>query len=85
MIGILDAIKMAAAAVAAIALFSIVNSVWLLPAARDEGREMERAAALKKSMELIEQRSRTNAEIRDLDAPGLCSALGGVFADGQCQ
>lgn len=85
MIGILDAIKMAAAAVAAIALFSIVNTLWLLPAARDEGREMERTAALKKSMELIEQRSRTNAEIRDLDTAGLCAALGGVFADGQCQ
>jgi hypothetical protein len=28
----------------AFAIFQLVNAVWLLPAARDEGREMERAA-----------------------------------------
>lgn len=52
--------------------------IWL-PNARDEGREIERAATLKRSMELIEQRSKTNAEIRNLDDGALCRALGGKW------
>lgn len=85
MIGILDAIKMAAAAVAAIALCSIVNSVWMLPAARDEGREMERADALKKSIELLQRRSKTNAEIRSLSPGVLCTELGGKWVLEHCE
>lgn len=71
--------------VAAFALFSLINIVWLLPAARSEGRELERADALKKSIELIQKRSRTNAQVRDLSTDGLCAALGGKFVDGVCQ
>jgi hypothetical protein len=71
--------------VAAFALFSLVNILWLLPAARDEGRELERADALKKSIELIQKRSETNAEIRNLSARDLCVALDGEFVDGVCQ
>ncbi|PST27217.1 hypothetical protein C7U60_02735 [Mesorhizobium plurifarium] len=58
-------------------LFSAINALLWLPEAREEGRELERAASLKRSMELIEQRSRTNAEINALDDAGLCAALGG--------
>ncbi|WP_139811984.1 hypothetical protein [Ensifer aridi] len=67
-------------------LFSAVNALLWLPGARDEGRAMERAAALKRSMEIIQQRSRTNAEIRSLDDAGLCAALGGrwVLEDKRC-
>lgn len=64
----------------ALAMFLImqaVNALWVIPSARDAGREMERAATLKRSMELIEQRSKTNAEIRNLDDDALCRALGG--------
>jgi hypothetical protein len=43
----------------------------------DFGREAERAAALQKSMDLIRERSETNAEIGDLDDAGLCAALDG--------
>ena len=69
----------------ALLLFHLINvSVWL-PAAREEGRELERAASLQKAMELIEQRSKTNAEIRNLDDAGLCRLLGGVFVNGKCQ
>lgn len=71
----------------AFAVFQFANTLWLLPAAREEGRAMERADALKKSMELIQKRSQTNAEIRNLDSAGLCVALGGrwVPEDNVCE
>lgn len=69
----------------AFAIFQLVNTLWLLPDARDEGRELERADALKKSIELIQKRSKTNDQVRDLSADGLCVALGGRFVDGVCQ
>lgn len=62
-----------------------VNAVWLLPAAREEGRAAERAAALTRSMEIIKERSRTNAEVEALDDRGLCLELGGVFENGECR
>ncbi len=62
-----------------------VNAVWLLPAARAEGRVEERAAALTRSMEIIKERSRTNAEVEALDDRGLCLELGGVFENGKCR
>ena len=61
----------------AFAIFQLVNTLWLLPDARNEGREMERADALKKSIELIQKRGKTNAEIRVLDTGALCRELGG--------
>jgi hypothetical protein len=66
-------------------IMQAVNALWVIPAARDAGREIERAATLKRSMDIIEQRSRTNAEIRSLDDRGLCAALGGVLEDGECR
>ena len=66
-------------------IYTLVNIIWLVPAARDEGRDMERADALKKSIELIQKRSQTNAKFRDLSASGLCADLGGKFVDGVCQ
>ncbi|KQY27166.1 hypothetical protein [Rhizobium sp. Root482] len=71
----------------AFAIFQLANTLWLLPAARDEGRALERADALNKSMELIQKRSQTNAEIRNLDSAGLCVALGGrwVPEDSICE
>lgn len=73
--------------IAAFAIFQLVNTVWLLPDARNEGREMERADALKKSIELIQKRSKTNAEIRVFDTGALCRELGGrwVPADNVCE
>lgn len=81
MIGLLHTLwgarQYAIGAVGGFLLFSAVNALLLLPQAREEGRELARAASLKRSMELIEQRSRTNAEINALDDAGLCAALGG--------
>jgi hypothetical protein len=45
----------------------------------DEGRALERAAALQRSMDLIKERNETNAKVNDLDDPGLCAALGGKW------
>ncbi len=62
-----------------------VNTVWLLPAAKEEGRAEERTAALTRSMEIIKERSRTNAEVEALDDRGLCLELGGLFENGECR
>jgi hypothetical protein len=48
--------------VLAFAIFQLANSLWLIAAARDEGRAMERADALKKSLELMQKRSETNVK-----------------------
>lgn len=69
----------AGGALAVFLIMQAINALWVIPSARDAGREMERAATLKRSMELIEQRSKTNAEIRNLDNGALCRALGGKW------
>lgn len=66
-------------------MFHLVNIAVLRPAAVSEGRELERAASLKKSIELIQKRSQTNAEIRDLDPRSLCRELGGRWLQDSCQ
>lgn len=71
--------------VLALLLFHLINvSVWL-PAAREEGRDTERAAALKRSIELIQKRGKTNAEINGLSDERLCRELGGVWMRGNCE
>lgn len=66
-------------------IMQAVNALWIIPAARDAGREMERAAILQQAMKNIETRSKTNAEIRNLDDGALCRELGGVYEDGICR
>jgi hypothetical protein len=66
-------------------IMQAVNALWIIPGAKDAGREIERAAILKQAMENIEERSKTNAEIRNLDDAGLCRELGGVLEDGICR
>ena len=41
------------------------------------GAASERSTALTRSIDLIRERSKTNAEINRLDAAGLCRELGG--------
>lgn len=86
---ILDKLNLAAGAAAGIVLASavliIINAVWWLPAAREEGRASERTAALQKSMELIQERGKTNEAVRNLSPADICVELGGMFADGKCQ
>lgn len=65
--------------------FGVVNDLWLLPRAVEQGRALERADTLKKAMELVQKRSRTNADVRNLDDSAICAELGGVLKDGVCQ
>lgn len=67
-----------------VTLYYIANTFIILPAELEKGREIERAATLKKAIELIQERSKTNVEISNLSASALCVELGGVFADGEC-
>lgn len=66
-------------------LFHLVNIAVWLPAAEERGRDTERAAALKKSIELIQKRGKTNAEISSLDRPALCRELGGSWVLDHCE
>lgn len=75
----------AGGALAVFLIMQAVNALWIIPAARDAGMEMERTAAIKKAVELIQQRDRTNAEIRNLDPAGLCAALGGRWVHENCE
>lgn len=78
-----DALKLPAAALAGVlasaSILVVINAVWWLPAARNEGRDAERTAALQKSMELIKERGKTNAEIGKLSPADICRRLGGVW------
>lgn len=72
-------------ALAAFLIMQATNALWVIPAAREAGREIERAAILKQAMKNIETRSKTNAEIRNLDDGALCRELGGLYEDGICR
>ncbi|KQY17452.1 hypothetical protein ASE23_01990 [Rhizobium sp. Root73] len=64
-------------------LFHLINIAVWRPAAVNEGREIERSAILKQAMRNIEQRGKTNAEIRVLDTGALCRELGGRWVPEQ--
>lgn len=64
-------------------VFVALNALLWRPAAVNEGRELERADALKKSIELIQKRSQTNDEIRVLDSGALCRELDGRWVPEQ--
>jgi len=66
-------------------IFVALNALLWRPAAVNEGREMERADQLKKSIELIQKRGRTNAEINALSDASLCTALGGKWVRDHCE
>lgn len=77
--GLLDWIQIgvgaAAGALVAGALFYTIGH-WR---GVDEGKALERTAALQRSMDLIKERNDTNAKVEMLDDPSLCSALGGEW------
>ena len=78
----------AGALVGGLAVFLImqaVNALWLLPAAKEAGRDEERTAAIARSMEIIKERTRTNAQVDALTDADLCRELGGLFENGECR
>jgi hypothetical protein len=85
MIGLLDGIKIGLGGLVGALLMFGVSALILQPQAHERGREAERAATLERSMEIIQERSRTNEAVRDLDAAGICRELGGVFTEGECR
>lgn len=83
--GLFDAIKIGTGAIAGAAVAVLFCYLVIVPDAKNDARQEERAAQLQKSMDLIEKRSETNAEIRNLDDSALCAALGGVYVNNDCQ
>lgn len=66
-------------------IMQAVNALWLLPAAKEAGRDEERTAAIARSMEIIKERTRTNAQVNALTDSQLCAELGGLFENGECR
>jgi hypothetical protein len=79
MIGILDAVKMAAGAALGFAAASLMSMAVWQPQARYEGAAAERAAIMARSIEAMQERAGTDAEIRKMDDASLCSELGGFW------
>lgn len=67
---------------------SLAVSVLVYPIAHsngvDDGRKIERSAALERSMEVIRERGETNAEVDRLSDADLCRDLGGVWVQPDC-
>lgn len=59
-------------------VYSLANSLWWLPEARREGRQIEREAAFERAVELKKQMERNNADLRDMSVHDLCVELGGM-------
>lgn len=84
MIPLIEGLKLAGGAIlGGVVVYSYVQA-FSLPAAREEGRQEVRAATLEKAIELVQERSRTNADVQKLDDAGVCRELGGVLRDGVC-
>lgn len=62
---------------------SLMGLSWLHGYQR--GAASERTAILTRSIETLRERNATDEKVRNMDAAGLCAALGGVFEDGSCQ
>ena len=53
-------------------------AAWAINAAYQAGRTAERTAILNRSVEILRERNHVDDEVRDMDAVGLCAALGGL-------
>lgn len=75
MIGVLNAAKLAAGALlGALAVYAYTQAVSL-PAARSEGRELERAAAAAEAINRIQDLEKNNATFRSLPSRDRCLVL----------
>lgn len=53
---------------------------------RSDGREIERTATLQNTIDQLQERDETDAEIRNMDLDELCALLGGRVSDsGECE
>lgn len=68
-----------------LALSFFVLQPWERASGVDEGRAIERTAAIGKSVEILRERNVTDEEVRNMDDAALCASLGGVLQpDGKC-
>ena len=74
MFGLLDWLKLALGAV--LGAIAVAAPVYLYGKA--EGRQIERAASLSRSVEALRERNRVDDEVRDMDARSVCIAIGGL-------
>lgn len=85
MIGIVDAIKLGIGAIAGAGLAVLFCYLVIVPSAKDDARQEERAAQLQRSMDLIEERGKVNGELENMDSAAICRELGGMLVNGDCQ
>lgn len=74
-----DAVKLAVGFAAGAILAGVIAYAaghWL---GVSEGRAIERTAALTKSVDVLRNRSATDAQIRSMPPDALCRSLGGVW------
>ncbi|WP_128755479.1 hypothetical protein [Metarhizobium album] len=81
MFGVLDWLKIGAGCV----LGALAISIPAYYSGRSDGRDLERTAALQRSMELIRERSKTNVEISKLSDAAICVELGGKWVLDKCE
>ncbi len=77
MFGLFDYLKIGAGFVLGAALSWAVAFPLAYHRGDNAGRAAEQAAARTRALDLIQKRSKDNAEITTLDAAGMCSELGG--------
>lgn len=74
MFGLLDWLKLALGAL----LGAVVVAVPVYLYGKAEGRQIERAASLSRSVEALRERNATDDHVRKMDDVALCRALGGL-------
>ncbi len=75
MIDLLDAAKLAGGALLGAAAVFAYTQIVSLPAARSEGRALERAAAAAEAISRIQELEKNNAHFRSLPSRDRCLAL----------
>lgn len=64
--------------------FMLLSIAWIH--GHQRGAVSERQAILTRSIEVLRERNATDEKVRNMDAAGLCAALGGsILPDGSCQ
>jgi membrane-bound ClpP family serine protease len=84
MIGFIDAAKMAGGALIGAVVVIAYTHLVSLPAARSEAKQQAKAETLQRAIDLVHERSRTNADVQRLSDSDICDELGGVWRDGIC-
>lgn len=74
MLGLFDWLKIGAGALIAIALYTLINTVWFLPAAREEGKSRLIAEQAAQSQREELERKGDDAKLQRMSDYDLCTA-----------